>query len=72
MTATERQLTEPEVERTLTRLHFGSPDYARCVDFLLDEVAALDENRLDDWLAMMHPEIDYRAPIRVTRETPTA
>jgi len=68
MTATERQLTQPEVERTLTRLPFGSPEYARCVDFLLDEVAALDENRVDDWLAMMHPEIDYRAPIRVTRE----
>jgi 3-phenylpropionate/cinnamic acid dioxygenase small subunit len=61
---TEQQRTEPE----LTRLPFGSPEYSRCVDFLLDEVAALDENRLDDWLAMMHPDIDYRAPIRVTRE----
>src|SRR5262245_37461465 len=55
-------------EQTLTRIPSGSPDYWRCVDFLVDEATALDENRLDDWLAMLHPEIDYRAPIRVTRE----
>ena len=66
MSATDLQRTDEE--RPLTRLPFGSPEYARCVDFLLDEVAALDENRLEDWLAMMHPEIDYRAPMRVTRE----
>lgn len=64
--ATDEQLIEAEL--ALTRLSFGSPEYARCVDFLLDEVAALDENRLREWLAMMHPEVDYRAPIRVTRE----
>ena len=57
-----------EEERALTRLSFGSPEYAKCVDFLLDEVAALDENRLDDWIAMMHPDVDYRAPMRATRE----
>lgn len=66
MSTTDLQLSESEV--ALARVPFGSPDYARCVDFLLDEVAALDENRLDDWLTMMHPQIDYRAPIRVTRE----
>lgn len=66
MGAIEQQLSEPAQQ--LTRLPFGSAEYARCVDFMLDEVAALDENRLDDWLAMMHPEIDYRVPIRVTRE----
>ena len=66
MSATDLQRTDEE--RPLTRLPFGSPEYARCVDFLLDEVAALDENRLEDWLAMIHPEIDYRAPMRVTRE----
>jgi 3-phenylpropionate/cinnamic acid dioxygenase small subunit len=66
MSTQELQRSESEVP--MTRVPFGSPDYARCVDLLLDEAAALDENRLDDWLAMMHPEIDYRAPIRVTRE----
>jgi N-methylhydantoinase B len=51
-----------------TRLATGSPDHRRCVDFLLDEAAALDENRLEDWLDLLHPEIDYRVPIRITRE----
>lgn len=50
------------------RIASGSEAYWRCVDFLVDEAAALDDNRLDDWLAMMHPEIDYRVPIRITRE----
>ena len=68
MTVSTADLKRTEDEATLTRLPFGSPEYARCVDFLLEEVAALDDNRLDDWLAMMHPEVDYRAPIRVTRE----
>ncbi len=51
-----------------TRVPSGSPEYWRSVDFLLDEAATLDENRFDDWLEMLHPEIDYRVPIRVTRE----
>lgn len=55
-------------ERAQARVPSGSEEYWRCVDFLVDEAEALDENRLDDWLAMLHPEIDYRAPIRVTRE----
>jgi 3-phenylpropionate/cinnamic acid dioxygenase small subunit len=46
----------------------GSLSYWLCVDFLVDEARALDENRLADWLEMLHPEIDYRVPIRVTRE----
>jgi 3-phenylpropionate/cinnamic acid dioxygenase small subunit len=55
-------------ETKLTRVTSGSDEYWRCVDFLVEEAEALDENRLDDWLSMLHPEIDYRAPIRVTRE----
>jgi 3-phenylpropionate/cinnamic acid dioxygenase small subunit len=50
------------------RVSSGSEAYWRCVDFLIDEAAALDGNRLDEWLSMMHPEIDYRVPIRITRE----
>ena len=55
-------------EQALTRIPSGSPDYWRCVDFLVDEAEALDQNRLEDWLAMLHQEIDYRVPIRLTRE----
>jgi 3-phenylpropionate/cinnamic acid dioxygenase small subunit len=46
----------------------GSEEYWDCVEFLVAEAAALDENRAEDWLEMLHPEIDYRVPIRVTRE----
>jgi 3-phenylpropionate/cinnamic acid dioxygenase small subunit len=60
---TTAQTAQPE-----TRIPAGSERYWKVVDFLLDEAAALDENRLDDWLAMLHPEIDYRVPLRITRE----
>ncbi|MEA2333326.1 MAG: hypothetical protein QOH58_3464 [Thermoleophilaceae bacterium] len=61
-------MSAPADSHLLTRVPSGSADYWRCVDFLVDEAAALDDNRMDDWLAMLHPEIDYRAPIRITRE----
>jgi 3-phenylpropionate/cinnamic acid dioxygenase small subunit len=50
------------------RVPSGSEGYWRCVEFLVDEAEALDENRLDDWLAMLHPELEYVVPIRLTRE----
>jgi 3-phenylpropionate/cinnamic acid dioxygenase small subunit len=51
-----------------TRVSAGSPEYWRCVEWLTDEAEALDQNRVVDWLGMLHPEIDYRAPLRTTRE----
>lgn len=50
------------------RVRGGADAYWRCVEFLVEEAAALDENRVQDWLAMLHPDIDYRVPIRLTRE----
>src|SRR3546814_6574447 len=35
-----------------------------------DEAAALDERRFDDWVAMLHEELVYTAPIRLTRTGP--
>lgn len=59
---------EAQTEPILMPVPSGHPEYWRCVDFLVAEAAALDENRLDDWLPMLHPDIDYRVPVRVTRE----
>jgi ethylbenzene dioxygenase subunit beta len=59
---------EATTEDALTPVPSGSEDYWRCVDFLLAEAEALDENRVSDWLEMLHPELDYRAPLRTTRE----
>lgn len=50
------------------RLRPGCEQYWDCVDFLVEEAAMLDDNRLDEWLAVLDPEIDYRMPLRMTRE----
>ena len=55
-------------EPSLTRPGRLDARYARCADFLDDEALALDEHRVRDWLAMLHPDVDYRVPIRITRE----
>lgn len=39
-----------------------------CEAFLYLEAECLDERRLQDWLALLTEDVDYRVPIRVTRE----
>jgi 3-phenylpropionate/cinnamic acid dioxygenase small subunit len=53
-----------------TRVPLGSEIYNRILETLYDEAAALDERRFDDWVAMLHPELVYTAPIRLTRTGP--
>jgi 3-phenylpropionate/cinnamic acid dioxygenase small subunit len=36
------------------------------MDFLIDEAAMLDEDRLTDWLAVIAPDIFYWMPVRQT------
>lgn len=36
--------------------------------FLYREANLLDDRRFDEWLEMLHPDIVYRMPLRVTRE----
>lgn len=40
---------------------------AECARFLSHEAEALDRRQFDAWLALMHPQIDYRVPVRTTR-----
>jgi 3-phenylpropionate/cinnamic acid dioxygenase small subunit len=37
-------------------------------DFLLLEAEALDEGRFRDWLDMLAAQVDYRMPVRTTRD----
>lgn len=39
-----------------------------CEGFLSHEAAVLDDRKLDVWLALLSDDIDYRVPIRTTRE----
>lgn len=39
-----------------------------CEGFLDYEAALLDDRRLDDWLELLAEDVDYRVPIRTTRE----
>jgi ethylbenzene dioxygenase beta subunit len=41
-----------------------------CIEWLNEEAETLDANRMRDWLDLLHPDIDYRLPIRITRERP--
>lgn len=52
------------------RVPLGSEVYNRILETLYDEAAVLDERRIDDWIAMIAPDIIYQAPIRLTRTGP--
>jgi 3-phenylpropionate/cinnamic acid dioxygenase small subunit len=40
---------------------------ADCARFLWREAELLDRRQFDAWLSLMHPQIDYRIPVRTTR-----
>src|SRR3546814_2025450 len=47
------------------RVPLGSEVYNRLLETLYDEAAALDERRFDDWVAMLHEELEIgRAHVR--------
>lgn len=39
-----------------------------CADFLTHEAWLLDHRELQEWLGLLSEDIEYRAPIRITRE----
>ncbi len=53
-----------------SRVPLGSEIYNRLLETLYDEAAALDERRFDDWVAMLHEDLVYTAPLRLTRTGP--
>ncbi|WP_338727450.1 aromatic-ring-hydroxylating dioxygenase subunit beta [Haladaptatus sp. DJG-WS-42] len=46
--------------------------YHQCRRFLYDEAALLDQFELEAWLDCLTEDIDYRVPIRLTRERTAA
>jgi PAH dioxygenase small subunit len=49
------------------RLAVGSPESAEAVQFLYEEARLLDGYDHRKWLELLHRDIDYRMPIRLTR-----
>ena len=45
----------------------GTPEYSEVVDFLYREARLLDGYDHRRWLEVLHPDIDYRMPVRLTR-----
>jgi len=63
---THTALLEPDADLTLAR---ASPElWWEIQDFLYAEADLLDKRRFDEWLTLLHPEIEYRMPlVRNTR-----
>jgi 3-phenylpropionate/cinnamic acid dioxygenase small subunit len=47
-------------------LSSGTEACARAVDFLFLEAELLDDRRHREWLALLTPDVRYRAPVRIT------
>jgi 3-phenylpropionate/cinnamic acid dioxygenase small subunit len=48
------------------RIGSSEPTYGEIQDFLIDEAALLEEQRLNDWLDLLTPDIFYWMPTRQT------
>ncbi|MCV7177080.1 aromatic-ring-hydroxylating dioxygenase subunit beta [Mycolicibacterium sphagni] len=67
----EAAVPEPatsEPESRGQRVSVTDPRHLQLVGFLDDESALLDRDDLTGWLAILAPEITYRAPVRTTRD----
>jgi 3-phenylpropionate/cinnamic acid dioxygenase small subunit len=49
------------------RLRLRDPEYMDVLEFLYDEAALLDEDRLDQWLELLSEDITYFMPVRANR-----
>lgn len=50
------------------RLPATDPRHAQMVEWLEDESSLLDDDNLTGWLALLAPDVIYRAPVRTTRD----
>lgn len=53
---------------TGTRIKVTDPRHFEIVSWLEDESTLLDEDDLTGWLALLAPDVIYRAPVRTTRD----
>lgn len=63
---TDSQLAKVSDKAPSRRVDLGV--YVDVITFLAHEAELLDNNRLQEWMGVLHPELVYRMPIRVTRE----
>lgn len=52
------------------RIVVGSALYNEITQFLFEEAALLDQQRFDEWAAMLAEDLHYTAPLRMTRSGP--
>jgi 3-phenylpropionate/cinnamic acid dioxygenase small subunit len=64
-------LTRTRLRAPGERIGRNEAAYQEVVAFLEDEIALLDADDLVAWLALWAPDMQYRAPTRITRERNT-
>jgi len=58
---------DPQSTDTDGRLDRTDLDHIAAHDFLLREAELLDAGRAEEWLDLVHPDLEYRMPVRITR-----
>jgi 3-phenylpropionate/cinnamic acid dioxygenase small subunit len=59
----------PELDNRARKVRLGSPIYNLISEFLIEEAALLDSQRIREWIGLLAPDILYSAPVRVTRKS---
>ena len=53
-------------EVSLTQIRIGEERYADAVDFLYREAELLDNYRFEEWLELLHEDLVYKMPVRLS------
>jgi 3-phenylpropionate/cinnamic acid dioxygenase small subunit len=64
------QRPEPGDPTAGKRIATGSSMYNEVLEFLYDEAGMLDQQKFDDWAAILAEDLSYTAPLRITRQGP--
>lgn len=53
-------------DMTVTPIRIGEERYADVIDFLYREADLLDNYKFDEWLEMLHEDLVYKMPVRLS------
>lgn len=67
MSVTVATVSFTREDQRRAEIPYGSPVYNCVMTFLIKEARLLDQRQLKDWSEMLAEDLEYRAPVRITR-----
>ena len=67
MSVTTASVTYTREDQRRAEVPYGSPVHNAVTGFLIREARLLDHRHLTEWATMLAEDLEYKAPVRITR-----